>query len=170
MIIRRTLTPYELRRHSENYTFVLGYQRVLEPFNLNNYSWGYVLNSAAVNGLNISHQFQYDSSAELTQVTTPLGGVLKWAYQNDYYTGSGRSYRAVQYRYLQAVSGGTTYQWNVQMDAAVVWHGVTTLAGRWGQYSKGVELQHQCSSFPGLATAYEEHDTTGAVLLHKDFT
>jgi YD repeat-containing protein len=154
---------------SENYTFVLGYQRVLEPFNLNNYSWGYVLNSAAVNGLNISHQFQYDSSAELTQVTTPLGGVLKWAYQNDYYTGSGRSYRAVQYRYLQAVSGGTTYQWNVQMDAAVVWHGVTTLQDVGASTQKVWNFSTNGSSFPGLATAYEEHDTTG-VLLHKGYT
>jgi len=46
-----------------------------------------------VNGLNIAHQFQYDSSAEMKQVTTPLGGVLGWTYFTNAYTT--RSYREV---------------------------------------------------------------------------
>jgi hypothetical protein len=52
------------------------------------------LQSVSVNGLNIAHSFQYNSYGELTQLTTPLGGQLNWAYRTNAY--STRSYREVQ--------------------------------------------------------------------------
>jgi len=63
-----------------------------------------------VTGLGIEHQFQYDGSGEMTQLTTPLGGVMQWTYRSFTY-GTNVSLREVQYRYLPmfAVSRGASY-------------------------------------------------------------
>jgi len=130
------------------------------------------LTSATVTGLNISHQFQYDSSGELTQWTTPLGGILQWDYGTDTYSGSGHQYSAVQKRYLQLASGGTQYQWTLGWDSAAVWHGTTSITDVGAQNAKKVWTFSTNGNYvPGLATAYEEHDVnSGPTLLHKDYT
>jgi RHS repeat-associated protein len=57
-----------------------------------------------VTGLGIEHQFQYDGSGEMTQLTTPLGGVMQWTYRSFTY-GTNVSLREVQYRYLPMFAG-----------------------------------------------------------------
>ncbi len=59
---------------------------------------------------NLPHQFQYDSGAgsgpaELTRVTFPRGGYLRWVHQTYTYP-NGRSFREVVQRYLAADAGG----------------------------------------------------------------
>jgi len=157
---------------SENYTFAVGYQQVLEPFTLTPNSYQYVLQSATVTGLNIAHQFQYDSSAELTQVTMPLGGILQWAYCTYTYSSSGRSYREVLTRYLQLSSGGTQYQWDVWMDNGAVWHSWKEVYDVSANATKVWCFSTDGNSFPGLATLYEEWGPGfwNSVLLAKYYT
>ena len=155
---------------SENYTFARTTSQLLDPFRYSSFGSATMLQSATVVGLGIAHQFLYDSSGELTQVTTPLGGIMQWAYRTYTYSTSGRSYREVQTRYLQLSSGGTQYQWNVGMDNGAVWHGSTTLTDSGANTQKLWTFSTNGNSFPGLATAYEEHASSGTVLLHKDYT
>ena len=85
---------------AENYTFAYAAtQPLTSPFNSSSYGTWAFLQSVTVNGLGIAHQFQYDGSGEMTQLTTPLGGVMQWTYRSFTY-GTGVSQREVQYRYL----------------------------------------------------------------------
>jgi hypothetical protein len=52
-----------------------------------------------INGLNLTHQFETNGSGELTKVTFPYGGYLRWDYANQTYIG-GRVQREVGTRYL----------------------------------------------------------------------
>ncbi len=61
---------------------------------------------------NLPHQFQYDEGspmgpAELTKVTFPRGGHVRWGYQPYTYP-NGRTLREVTWRYLKADAGGQT--------------------------------------------------------------
>jgi hypothetical protein len=59
---------------SESYTFTyLGGQGVLSPFNSASFGPTTVLQSVGTTGLGIASGFQYNSSAEMTQMTTALG-------------------------------------------------------------------------------------------------
>jgi hypothetical protein len=57
---------------------------------------------------NYPYQFQYDSAGagELTSVSFPYGGKIRWAHTGFTYAG-GRTLREVQNRYLTMTSGGT---------------------------------------------------------------
>jgi hypothetical protein len=90
----------------------------------------------------------------MTQLTTPLGGILQWTYRTDTYSATGRQYRAVQSRYLRPSSSGTPHQWTVGMDSAAAWHGSTTLTDLDADYSQKIwTFSTNPSHFPGLATA-----------------
>jgi RHS repeat-associated protein len=89
----------------ENYTFAYAANQPLaSPFNSSSYGTWAFLQSVAVTGLGIEHQFQYDGSGEMTQLTTPLGGVMQWTYRSFTY-GTNVSLREVQYRYLPMFAG-----------------------------------------------------------------
>lgn len=68
-----------------------------------------VLSSVSTPGLGTSHQFAYNGSAEMTQVTTPLGGTLGWGYGTNTYTATGRSYREVWSRTMSSGSMSNTW-------------------------------------------------------------
>ena len=90
---------------AEKYTFAYATSQPLSsPFDSTSYGTWAFLQSAAVTGLGIEHQFQYDGSGEMTQLTTPLGGVMQWAYRSFTY-GTSVSLREVQYRYLPMLAG-----------------------------------------------------------------
>jgi RHS repeat-associated protein len=89
----------------ENYTFAYAAnQSLASPFNSSSYGTWAFLQSVTVTGLNIAHQFQYDGSGEMTQLTTPLGGVMQWTYRSFTY-GTNVTLREVLYRYMPMFAG-----------------------------------------------------------------
>ena len=138
-----------------------------EPFTGGYTGSAYVLQSAAVTGLGIAHQFQYNNSAELTQVTTPLGGVLSWAYRQNNYTA--RSYREVQYRYMQAGPTSPQYSWTMNQDGNGSWHTSTTMVDNGASSQKAYTFSGTSDYTAGLVTQYQEIDPTSTVLLQKTY-
>jgi len=95
---------------SESYT--LSYfenQPLSSPFTpATSYGTTTMLQSVAVTTLGLTTSFTYDTvtnSGEITSMTTPYGGKIRWAYGPFTYNGS-RTLREVQNRYLTI---GTTY-------------------------------------------------------------
>ena len=96
---------------SENYT--LGYlenQTLASPFTpATSYGTTTMLQSITVTNLGLSTSFTYDTttnSGELTSMTTPYGGKIRWAYVPFTYNGT-RTLREAGNRYLTTTSGGT---------------------------------------------------------------
>jgi len=96
---------------SENYT--LGYfenATLASPFSAPvSFGTTTMLQSIAVTNLGLSTSFTYDTttnSGELTSMTTPYGGKIRWAYVPFTYSGT-RTLREVGNRYLTTTSGGT---------------------------------------------------------------
>ena len=113
---------------SENYTFTYAANQPLaSPFNGSSYGTWAFLQSVTVQGLGIAHQFQYDGSGEMTQLTTPLGGVMQWTYRPFTY-GTGVSLREVQYRYVPMLAGESwTLAGNDSYDETQPFHSYTTI-------------------------------------------
>jgi hypothetical protein len=156
---------------SEAYTFsYLANQALYSPFSppiaFGNTAF---LQSVAVNGLGISHNFQYSSAGEMTQVTTPMGGILQWQYRTYGYA-NGLNYREVQTRQMKPSASGTLYTWNLTTDTNPNVHGSTTVADVGAGTQKLWTFQTTSGPpFAGLAATYEEHGTS-STLLHKDYT
>jgi RHS repeat-associated protein len=131
---------------SENYSF--GYltgQSLYSPFSppVAFGTTDYLL-YISISGLNLSHTFEYAGGAgELTKVTLPLGGSLRWAYRQFTYLGS-RAFREVQYRYLRPSAGVSelTYQFvhDDAGDASRSFHSWTRLMDPSG-HATGVSFQ-----------------------------
>src|SRR5207248_2879379 len=67
----------------ESYTFTYSSMSSLaSPFDSSTYGAASSLTSLTTQGLNTAHAFAYNSSGEMTQVTTPLGGTLGWGYSS----------------------------------------------------------------------------------------
>jgi YD repeat-containing protein len=160
---------------SESYSFSTASQTLLDPFNSANCGSATILQWVKVIGLNIEHQFQYDPSAEMTQLTTPLGGVLAWTYRTNNY--SARSYREVSNRYMTALPGGPTYTWDVDQDgypngsksSNPNWHTSATVVDHGANTQKAYTFSGNSDYTAGLVTLYQEIGTTGAVLLQKSY-
>jgi RHS repeat-associated protein len=121
----------------ENYTFAYAAnQALVSPFNSSSYGTWAFLQSVTVTGLGIAHQFQYNGSGEMTQLTTPLGGVMQWAYRTFQY-GTGVYLREVQYRYLTMFAGEQwTFSHNDSYDQTQPFHSSTCLADAQAQAYK----------------------------------
>jgi YD repeat-containing protein len=156
---------------SEAYTFAyLENQALYSPFSPP-ISFGNTafLQSVGISGLGVSHSFQYSSAGEMTQVTTPMGGILEWQSQT-YGYGNGLNYREVQTRQMKPSASGTLYTWNLTTDTNPSVHGSTTVADSGAGTQKVWTFQTTAGPpFAGLATTYEEHGTS-STLLHKDYT
>jgi RHS repeat-associated protein len=155
----------------ENYSFTYeANQTLVSPFGGSlNFGVTTLLRAVTTQYLNISHTFQYvPGSAELSQTTTPLGGVLGWQYRN-YVYGDGHMYREVQTRTMQPGAGGPTYTWNLALDSNPVLHGSATMSDLGAGTAKVWTFQPS-GSFAGLANTYEERDTNNAVLMRKEYT
>ena len=118
-IVSRVQTP-------EAYTFSYAESQPLaSPFDGSAFGTTTTLQSVATTGLGIATAFQYDTSGEMTQMTTPLGGVLQWTYRAFTY-GTGITLREVQNRYMPEFAGmGWGFWHNDAADAAQPYHGVT---------------------------------------------
>jgi len=152
----------------EAYTFTYNAQALNDPFASASFGNVSILQTVATTGIGVSTGFQYSGAGEMTQLTTPLGGVLQWQYRTYSYSGP-RSYREVQTRYMQPLSGGTTYTWNIQMDSNPNLHASTTVADVGAGTSK-VWGFLSTAPYVGFATSYEEHDSSNTVLLRKNYT
>jgi len=113
-------------------------------------------------------------TGELTQVTTPYGGHLRWTYQANTYVGS-RAFREVQYRYLSQSSGAAETAVSLNHDPGDTnrnVHYYTYLVDVPSNAGKMWYFQTDTSQFnAGLAFLYQE--TTydiGASLVRQDFT
>ncbi len=97
---------------------------LLSPWNTQSGNFGTInlLSSLLQNGTNLTTSFAYDSSGggyngtgELTQVTTPYGGHLRWSYVSNTLAGS-RAFREVQTRYLSQSNGAAETAINFYRD------------------------------------------------------
>jgi len=153
----------------ESYTLSYAATSLVDPFAGQSFGAESMLQSIGNTGMGISHAFQYSlGTGEITQLTTPLGGVLQWQYRTYSYSG-GRNYREVLTRYMSPLSGGTTYQWNLMLDNSPSLHATATMADV-GAGTQKVWTFSTTLPYAGLATSYEEHDNTNTALLHKDYS
>lgn len=127
------------------------------------------------------YQFTYDSggASELTQVTFPWGGHLRWTYATANYAGS-RSLREVYTRYLAADSAGAT-EWTYPFthsdsgSTISVVHADTTLADASGVGAKTWTFNTGSSTWSpagawqlGLATQFSQTTGAGGTELTRD--
>ena len=161
---------------SENYAFsVSGSQGLFSPFTnttacgSTNSNCGYAvyLSSVTRTGVNLTTSFAYDSNGygDLTQVTFPYGGHIRWAYRNFTYTGS-RTLQEVAARYLlkDVTAGETTYNMyrDDAGDASRVVHAWFVVQDPSGSAGKAWDFCWQAGSIPawqiGLASGLESRN------------
>ena len=156
---------------SEQYTFTYNAgQSLTSPFTSNlNFGTTTLLQTVTTTGLSISHAFAYvPGSGELSQVTTPFGGILGWQYRG-YTYGDGHMYREVQTRTMRPSSGASTYTWNLALDNNPTLHGSATMTDVGAGTTKVWTFQTS-GTFAGLTGSYEERDSGNTALLRKDYT
>ena len=153
---------------SENYSFSTTSQTLLDPFTSSNFGSPAILQSAAVNGLNIATVFQYDSYGEMTKMTTPLGAYLIWEYDTNHY--ATRSYREVSYRQMGTSLLTIFDAWFITRDSNANWHGSATVSDYYAGTTKYWAFSSASDYTAGLAIAYQEIDSPSTVLLQKNYT
>ena len=96
---------------SESWSFGIQLAARVSPFDSSEFGSEGALLSLTRTGVNLSQAFTYDTSGELTTLTTPLGGSFRWDYRSFTYSTGSRTLREVQYRYLTKAPGAaeTTY-------------------------------------------------------------
>lgn len=162
---------------SENYSLsFLESQALSSPFTGASYGTTTFLQSAAVTGLGVSHSFQYSGSGEMTQLTTPLGGVLSWQYRSFTY-GTGITMHEVNVRQLQMLSGGTSYSYAFQhpdsYDETIGYHSSTTVvdpSNAEKQYAPSVIGNGSSVPYLTVPTQYEEINANGSTPLVKAYS
>ena len=134
-----------------------------------------LLQSVTRSGINLVQSFEYNNtSGELTKVTFPYGGELRWDYRTFTYT-SNRSLREVQYRKLVQQSGGTIHTYTLARndggDSSLNTHAWTTLddAGGVGRRKWYFETSGTSAYF-GLETQFEQIALPSTVLRRVEST
>jgi len=162
----------------ENYLFAMsGLQTLVSPFDGSTQGSTQYLRSVTINGPNLVHQVETNSSGELTKVTFPYGGYLRWVYANQSYIGS-RVQREVSTRYISkdgTAGAERAYPFaHDPGDAGRTTHLSTMLDDPDGQSEKVWWFQTDTSqSNFGLVTAYEarpHHWPATAGGRHDDYT
>ena len=174
----------------ENYSLTYtASSALISPFSSQNFGTFVFLQSVEVNGPNLTTSFAYNqvtggSTGELTQMTTPYLGHLRWAYTQYTLSGS-RTFREVQNRYLLMCSssmaaycsanGGVETQhvlvryggdgsnnvhywaWLVDIaaPAAKVWYFQTDTT----QFNGGLQTIYQQRTYPANSTFFEQDFT-----------
>jgi YD repeat-containing protein len=104
---------------AETYTFsYLSNQSLSSPFSPPvSYPATTLLQSLA-NAAQLTHSFEYTGgSGEMSKVTFPFGGSIRWAYRSFTFTGS-KTVREVQYRYLKKSTTATETTYTLTRDDA----------------------------------------------------
>jgi RHS repeat-associated protein len=89
-------------------------------------------------------------------------------YGTYYY--ANRNYREVWNRYMKATPAGTQYEWDIYRDSSSNWHTWATVADDGAISQKHWTFSASADYTAGLATSYQEIDSSSSVLLEKDFT
>jgi RHS repeat-associated protein len=117
----------------ETYTFThLSGQPLVSPFTSTSFGSTTVLQSVSTTGLGIATNFQYANTGEMTQMTTPLGGVLQWSYRGFTY-GTGIAVREVLNRTMPMYAAGHGFWHDDAADATQPFHGITVVYDSTGQ-------------------------------------
>jgi len=162
---------------SEKFTFsYYPSSALVSPWNGQNFGTINLLSALGVTNTSLTTYFAWDASGtgELTQVTTPYGGHLRWSYQANTLAGS-RAFREVQSRYLLQSSGGSETGVSIYRDSGDTNRSVHLYANffDWsGGSNKVWWFQTDTLQFnAALQTAYEERNyPSGTALFHQDFT
>jgi RHS repeat-associated protein len=140
----------------ENYTFSYASQTIASPFDGSGAAPVALLQTATVSNIGTYHQFSYNGSGELSQITLPYKGYLQYGYVTQTYP-SGKRYRNVQNRNLSKDGGapvGYTVTWNTPSADIPQYGYVSDPSGKsakaWGFAGSGASM--------GLATAYSGSD------------
>jgi RHS repeat-associated protein len=170
---------------SENYTFTYTANVPLyspyPPFNAAaGYNYWSFLQNVTTNGVNLTTRFAYDATlpsgttGELTQVTLPYNGHLRWEYTSRTLSGS-RTVREVANRYLLKAVGAAETQVSLQRssgDSSLTVHAWADLFDWQANAEKAWFFQTDgTQSNAGLQTAFEERQLPGQTpLTHQDYT
>jgi RHS repeat-associated protein len=159
---------------SEGYTFSYGQQGLVSPFGGTPETTTF-LYSATISGIGLSYQFAANNSGELTQVTFPYGGYLKWAYAPMTYSG-GVTQREVLTRSLSkdGTSGSEKpYPFSHDSgDGQRYVHLLTTIVDGGGT-SENTWSFATSGSYLGTASWYEQRqgvDPSAVPLTHVQYT
>jgi YD repeat-containing protein len=144
------------------------------------YDYWSFLQSITTNGVNLTTRFAYDAtlargtSGELTQVTLPYNGHLRWDYIGRTLSGP-RTVREVANRYLLKASGAAETQCTLQRspdDSSRTVHAWADLFDWQANAEKAWFFQTDgAQSNAGLQTAFEERQLPGQIpLTHQDYT
>jgi len=128
-----------------------------------------LLKSVTRSGINLVQNFEYNNtSGELTKVTFPYGGELRWEYRTFTYT-SNRSLREVQHRKLVQQTGGTVYSYTITRndggDSSLSTHAWSTLDDADGVGRRKWYFETSgASAYFGLETQFEQISLPSTVL------
>jgi len=152
----------------EHYSFGFSTVALTSPFDSQSFGSPNILTSAAL--IPGTFSFQYNNSGEMTRITLPTGGYLRYDYGTMLYS-SGRSYREVTTRYLSKNgSTETAYPFAHEPSPGPDVHQYTSLndpggIGQkyWAFSTSGVNM--------GLVTQYQGRQLPGPLtLVQHDFT
>src|SRR5581483_11513632 len=157
----------------EQYTFTYSSVPLVSPFDQSPFGATTLLQSVSVTGWTdsqnaaVGHRFQYyapttgTTTAELSQVTTPLGGILTWTYSSDTYTSGNRTYREVTGRTMQpsatAAPSGYSLIYNQNATTSHSWSVLIN-----GTSEKAWGFGYTPGPFYQLVSRYEERQITDA--------
>ncbi|HYL35376.1 MAG TPA: hypothetical protein VEV17_05650, partial [Bryobacteraceae bacterium] len=173
---------------AENYTFgYISNYTLTTPFGggtgYGTYTMLQCANSVTIPG---STTFAYDSAAaqscsnysggsgpgELTEMNTPAGGHLRWAYGAATYVSS-RTQREVQNRYLLMASGGTEYSYAIDhsSDPSGSYHawGAVIDAGALGEKFYAFETSTSDGNVLGMPIYYINYSNRNTGIAHVDY-
>jgi hypothetical protein len=170
---------------SENYSFSYTESYTLkDPFAGTNFGTVALLESSEVTGIPLTTYFTYDTTSatttcsgsgtgtsgpgQLSQVTTPYCGHLRWTYNSHSLSGS-RSFYQVQYRYLSMSSGAaeTTMQISRGNDNSYTVQQSGTLDDLTANARKIWNFQTNAGFNLGLMTQYSERTLPSATILSQ---
>jgi len=160
--------PREIRRSDS------ASQALFAPFAPQQFGTTQTLQSIS-DSLSLSHSFGYSASGtgELTQVTFPYSGRLRWEYQSFTFSGN-KTVREVQNRYLLASSGGTEELYAFDRnpaDTAKPLRSWTRLTGPASTGRKVWSFSSGTGTFrEGLISSLAEQNSTGVALRQQDYT
>lgn len=183
---------------SEHYRFAYNENYALDsPFNGANFSTVALLESSTVTGIPLTTYFSYDTTSatsscsspgtgasgpgQLTQVTTPYCGHLRWTYTPANTLSGSRTYNEVQNRFLSVSSGAaeTEIQLIRGTDTSYTLHSSALLKDSPANAEKYWTFKPDTTQFNGgLQLSYQECQLPGTdcnagqanVLSHLDFT
>jgi hypothetical protein len=171
---------------AEKYSFAYTENYSLDsPFNSSqNFGTVALLASSTVTGIPLTTYFTYDTTSatatcsssgtgtsgpgQLTQVTTPYCGHIRWAYNSHSVSGT-RSFYQVQFRYLSMSSGAaeTTMQISRGNDTAYTVQQSGTLDDLTANARKIWNFQTSAGFNLGLMTQYSERTLPSATILSQ---